>query len=122
MSAGLVEALLAGTLGLLIGAAGLFFQQRNRRHDDTESRLSRDTAARVADSKNALDAWISISAANTSQIASLTGRLDTMQKRVEACEDVIVPGLEATVAGQKTTIAALLARIEQLEQGKEAPT
>lgn len=116
MSAGILEAAIAGLIGLAIGAGGIFFQQRNRRTDRTETRISRDATAHVADSKNALDAWISISAANAAEIASLHTRVDRMQKKVDEYEEVIVPALEKTIAEQRITIADQEATIADLMQ------
>jgi uncharacterized coiled-coil protein SlyX len=103
--------LIGGLLAVTGAGIGVYVGQRNRRRDRTDSRYSRDATAGVADSRVALDAYISINATTLSLVASLTARLDGMQKRVDDYENKIVPALEATIAEQKATIADLLAQV-----------
>lgn len=110
-----VEAVAGGSIAAAAALVGVYYTQRNRRHDRIEDRATKAAVAAVADSKNALDAWIAISAAHSAQIASLTARLDAMQERVDECENETVPSLEATIAEQKR----MLDQIEEHQKWAE---
>lgn len=107
VSSSALEAVAGGVIAAAGTVLGIYYTQRNRRHDRVEDRATRAAQAAVADSKNALDAWIAISAAHSAQIASLTARCDVIQARVDECENVTVPALEATIAEQKAMLAQL---------------
>lgn len=120
MSTGVLEAVIAALLGLAVGAASIFFQQRNRRHDQTSARRTENATTGAQYAENALNAWMQINnalqtqlATQALQIASLTTRLDALQGQVQNYENTIVPDLQKTIAEQQTTIGDLREEIAQ---------
>ncbi len=77
----------AGVGAALAAGAGVYYQQHNRRADKLDAQTLANVSSRGQEIASAFDAWQKISAANTSQIASLTDRLDRMSARAEKCEE-----------------------------------
>lgn len=97
----------AAALGAGASLAAVYFAQRNRLQERKEAKTSEGEMARVQDSKNALDAWIQISAANTKQIANLSEQLNDLRKQISKYENEIVPALEKKIADQDLLITQL---------------
>jgi hypothetical protein len=134
MLAGVTSGDIATGVAAVVGFVGVVYGTvvaRRWRQVDADDKRWQDTAlARVQDSKNALDAWMAISASNATQIAGLSARVDMLQAKVLAYEADIIPQLKQTVEDQadtlaecvrirndqERTIAALLERIRRLEE------